>query len=143
MAQDSFDTIVDQICSEDSRYERGAYIFVREALDHTVKVLDKKEASSKQRHVSGVQLLEGIRHFALEQYGPLTLNVLNYWGVYCCEDFGNLVFNLVDHNVLGKTDTDKQEDFANGYDFQEAFVAPFLPPDAPEKETSRKKKDDK
>lgn len=127
MTQDSFNKIVDQIYAEDPRYEKGSYTFLRQALDHTVKVLHKDEDASKHRHVSGVELLEGIREFALEQYGPLTLTVLNHWGIYRCEDFSNIVFNLIEYRVLGKTDSDKKEDFVNGYDFHDAFAAPYMP----------------
>ena len=51
--------------------------------------------------------------------------MLNYWGVNQCVDFGHLVFNLVQQGVLGKTDEDRLEDFAGGYDFDEAFRKPF------------------
>jgi uncharacterized repeat protein (TIGR04138 family) len=99
---------------------------VREALDHTIQSLSKPK-TGPDRHVSGHELLDGIRVFACEQFGPLTKTVLNRWGIRETADFGEIVFNLVDKGILGKTDDDRREDFRNGYDFEEAFVHPFLP----------------
>jgi uncharacterized repeat protein (TIGR04138 family) len=123
----SFQETLDQIVAEDRRYDREAYVFVREALDHTIKTLKKDRTRSEARHVSGQELLEGIRQHALKEYGPMAITVLGSWGVLNCENFGDIVFNLVEKGVLGKTDQDRREDFQHGYDFQEAFVAPFRP----------------
>ncbi|HEY1765364.1 MAG TPA: Minf_1886 family protein, partial [Opitutaceae bacterium] len=89
----------------------------------------KKDGSrmGKSRHVSGSELLDGLRVYALEQYGPLTKTVLNAWGVNKCLDFGDIVFNLIEYNAFSKTDDDRREDFADLYDFDEVFVKPFLP----------------
>ena len=89
--------------------------------------------------MSGQQLLEGIREFALRQYGPMAITVLDEWGVRRCEDFGEIVFNLVDHGhgLFGKTETDSREDFKGGYDFEEAFKKPFLPGQRTEKPIER------
>ena len=86
-----------------------------------------KTSRNRPAHVSGQQLLEGIRAHALEQFGPLTLMVLEEWGVRRCEDFGELVFNMVENSLLGKTENDSRDDFKGGYDFNEAFRRPFLP----------------
>ena len=82
---------------------------------------------AQSNHLTGQQLLEGIRLFALDQYGPMARLVLEYWGVKNCRDFGNIVFNLVEFQVLGKTDEDCPEDFNNGYDFKKAFDYPYKP----------------
>ena len=121
-----FSQVVDLVLKDDSRYGKGAYYFVRKALDYTVKNLkgDEKRTSN---HVSGQELLEGIRKYALDQYGPLALTVLTNWNVRKCSDFGDIVFNLVDFGVLGKTEQDQREDFLNGYDFKEVFLQPFRP----------------
>jgi uncharacterized repeat protein (TIGR04138 family) len=79
------------------------------------------------RHVSGQELLGGIRQFALEQFGPMAQTVFEDWGVRNCQDFGEIVFNMVEIGLLAKRDTDSREDFLAGYDFQEAFRKPFLP----------------
>ena len=124
-----FSEIVDLICKEDDRFDRKAYTFVRLALDSTFKELKKKqpERTQKSQHVSGAELLQGIRAHALEQYGPLAKTVLNAWGVKRCTDFGDIVFNLIEYNVFSKTENDRREDFADIYDFEEAFVKPFVP----------------
>jgi uncharacterized repeat protein (TIGR04138 family) len=124
-----FTEIVSLICKEDNRFNRQAYTFVRQALDQTVKDLKKKvpERTGKAQHVSGAELLQGIRVYALDQFGPLTKTVLNSWGVQRCQDFGDIVFNLIEYNVFSKTEKDQREDFADIYDFEEAFVKPFVP----------------
>jgi len=124
-----FGEVVDLICKEDDRYDRKAYLFVRQGLDSTVKSLKKNDPERVQRspHVSGKELLEGLRVFALDQYGPLAMTVFDSWGVRRCSDFGEIVFNLIEYNVFSKTDNDRREDFANLYDFNEAFVKPFQP----------------
>ena len=111
------------LLEKDSRYKVEAYLFVREALDYTVR------SFSKPRHVSGQELLEGMRDYALQEFGPLTRRVLTEWGVHECIDFGNIVFNLIDAGLLGKTEEDSIEDFMDGYDFHEAFTLPFNPRD--------------
>jgi uncharacterized repeat protein (TIGR04138 family) len=133
MQDSDFPRIVSLICKEDSRYDRKAYDFVRHGLDHTVKDIRKKDTSKsgKSRHVTGPELLDGLRVYALEQYGPLTKTVLNSWGIKRCQDFGEIVFNLIEYNAFSKTDSDRREDFAGLYDFDEVFVKPFLPTKRP------------
>jgi uncharacterized repeat protein (TIGR04138 family) len=72
-------------------------------------------------------LLSGIREFALAQFGPMTLMVLEEWGLRNCAGFGDIVFNMVEAGLLAKTDTDSRADFEGGYDFFEAFRKPYLP----------------
>lgn len=129
MQDPDFADIVTLICKEDPRYDRKAYDFVRLGLEHTVKELRKKDAvrADKSRHVSGAELLDGLRLYALDQFGPLTKTVLNAWGVTRCSDFGAIVFNLIEYSVFSKTDSDRPEDFADLYDFDTAFVQPFRP----------------
>ena len=122
--------IIEDIIRQDPRYSRGAYDFVRESLDHTIKVF-KKTATGKERHVTGQELLEGLRRYALDQFGPLACTVLESWGLRSCEDVGEVVFNMVSRSVLGKTEQDKPDDFKNGYNFEEAFRRPFEPAHAP------------
>jgi uncharacterized repeat protein (TIGR04138 family) len=126
MQEPNFDEVLVLITNRDQRFHRDAYLFVREALDHTQR---KVHQAKKQqvRHVTGQELLEGIREFALIQYGPLALTLLTEWGVTRCEDFGEIVFNLVESGLLSKTEEDSRKDFTGGYDFQEAFRRPFLP----------------
>ena len=111
MQDSDFPRIVALICKEDGRFDRKAYEFVRLGLDHTVKEIRKKDASrsGKSRHVTGPELLDGLRVYALEQYGPLTKTVLNSWGVKKCRDFGDIVFNLIEYNAFSKTENDRRE----------------------------------
>ncbi len=129
MQNPDFSEIVSVICKEDPRFDRKAYDFVRLGLDHTVKEMRKKDTAraERTRHVSGPELLEGLRVYALEQYGPLAKTVLNAWGVTRCSHFGDIVFNLIEYSVFSKTDSDRPEDFADIYTFEDAFVKPFQP----------------
>jgi len=123
----SFEEAIEQIAARDRRYHREAYFFLREALDHTQKMIGKLPKKNEVRHVSGQELLNGIREYALQQFGPMTLSVFEEWGVTCCLDFGEIVFNMVETKLLAKTEQDSREDFRNGYDFHDAFRKPFLP----------------
>jgi uncharacterized repeat protein (TIGR04138 family) len=125
-----FTEAVEEILTRDSRFDRDAYIFLREALDFTVAQA-KKNRESRAVHVSGQQLLEGIRVFALKQFGPMVVTVLEYWGIQRCEHFGEMVYNLIQSGVFGRSETDSLEDFKGAYSFHEAFVLPFQPATAP------------
>ena len=126
MQELTFETTLGLILAKDPRYQRDAYLFVKDALDHTQKIV-VKENKGELRHVSGQELLSGIRDYALAQFGPMTKMVFEEWGITRCEDFGEIVFNMVEIGLLGKTDKDSREDFANGYNFDDAFRKPFLP----------------
>ena len=123
----SFEEAIEQIAAQDRRYHREAYCFLREALNHTQKMTGKLPKKNEIRHVSGQELLNGIREYALQQFGPMTLTVLHEWGIQCCMDFGEIVFNMVESKLLAKTEQDSREDFRKGYDFHDAFRKPFLP----------------
>jgi uncharacterized repeat protein (TIGR04138 family) len=126
MHEVSFDEAFAKIRVKDPRYHRDAYLFVREALDYTQKTVGK-DPRGRIRHITGQELLGGIREFALQQFGPMAKTVLEEWGVRCSQDFGEIVFNMVEVEWLAKTDKDSRADFADGYDFDEAFRKPFLP----------------
>jgi uncharacterized repeat protein (TIGR04138 family) len=129
MPEPDFNSVVELIRKEDARYDRQAYAFVRDGLDRTVAEIKKKSADRfrKSKHVTPAELLRGLRAHGLDQFGPLAKTVLHAWGVRRCADFGEIVFNLIEHGVFSKTDTDRREDFADIYEFDEAFVKPFLP----------------
>ena len=126
MQEVNFDEALEKILAGDSRFAREAYLFVREALDFTQKMI-LKESRGQLRHVSGQELLEGIRQYALQQFGPMVVTVFEEWGVKSCRDFGDIVFNMVEANLLAKTEKDTRDDFQNGYDFTDAFRKPFWP----------------
>ena len=74
-------------------------------------------------HISGYELLEGMRRLARERWGLLARSVLERWGVYRTEDIGEIVFIMVDDSELQwrRRESDTKADFANGYNFTEAF----------------------
>jgi uncharacterized repeat protein (TIGR04138 family) len=126
MQKIGFAEALDSIVANDPRYQRDAYIFLRDALDYTTKQ-QKKARGTTVRHVAGPELLEGVRQYALKEFGPLVITVFESWGIRACEDIGHMVFNLIDAGVFGKTEEDSMEDFKSVYDFQEVFVKPFAP----------------
>ncbi len=126
MQEVNFEEAVEQIVAKDPRYPRDAYLFLRDALDHTQKQI-AKQAKGQVRHVTGQELLHGIRDYALQQFGPMTLTVFEEWGIRSGEAFGEIVFNMVEIGLLAKTDKDTRADFADVYDFDEAFRKPFQP----------------
>jgi len=109
----------EKIVEKDPRYKVAAYAFVMLALNYTLSKLDKP------RHVTGRELVEGIKEFGLAQYGPMTKTVFEYWGIRNTRDFGEIVFNLVENKLLGRTEEDKVEDFDNVFDFDEEFVKKY------------------
>jgi uncharacterized repeat protein (TIGR04138 family) len=131
----SMEEVVEQIVLKDPRYQREAYLFLRDALSHTRRMLGREAKTEKpvkrvaiqEKHVTGQELLEGIRELALETYGPMTITVFEEWGIHSCKDFGEMVFIMVESQLLKKTEKDSRADFENGYDFIEAFRNPFLP----------------
>ena len=144
MQKIGFADALDSVVANDPRYQRDGYIFLRDALDFTTKQ-QKKIKGVTVRHVSGPELLDGVRRYALKEFGPMVTTVLDSWGIRSCEDIGNMVFNLIGAGVFGKTEEDSIEDFKNVYDFEEAFVKPFVPAKpasgksaAPNPATSRK-----
>ncbi|MGC9452040.1 MAG: Minf_1886 family protein [Oceanipulchritudo sp.] len=127
MSGKNFHEVIDLIRKEDARYEAGAYTFMRQALDHTLKGILEKEEMKKHRHITGRELCEGIREFALEQYGPMARTLLEAWGIHQTEDFGQIVFNLVEFGIFGKTEEDSIQDFSGVYEFEDVFEKPFRP----------------
>ena len=116
---ESYDSIAD-IINMDSRYKLDAYSFV-------MLVIDKiQESLEVQRHISGEDVLKGIKSVASERYGPMAKEVLNSWGVYKTEDIGNIVFSLVEAGLLAKTEKDSIEDFVERFDFKKVFEEDYF-----------------
>lgn len=141
------------LLQRDDRYKFDAYVFIFESLRFAQERLEMGEPyqptdgsgqsdeepseefdqlddlleddAEVERHVSGQELCEAIRLFALEQYGLVAKSVLAHWGVHSTADFGELVFNLIDIGKMRKTEHDRREDFDNVYDFDEAFRQGF------------------
>jgi uncharacterized repeat protein (TIGR04138 family) len=126
MSKVSFEQAVAEAVRADPRYAPDAYLFLRDALDVTIKTMQqgRRDAIS---HVSGAELCEGIREYALEQFGPMVPTIFETWGITNTRDLGEMVFNLIRTGAFSRSETDKPEDFDNIYDFGEAFEKPFLP----------------
>jgi uncharacterized repeat protein (TIGR04138 family) len=133
-----------ELLREDSRYSLDAYAFVFDSLTYAQgelrmgeDVLPEETESSHdrlpERHVTGQQLCEAIRRFAIEQYGYMAKDVLASWGIHRTGDFGEIVFNLIRINQMRKTPEDRREDFDDVYDFETAFRQEFkiTPPEEP------------
>lgn len=112
-------------------YPPQAFAFVQEGLRHTVERLSEARESAQDggaaqtaesgRHVSGQELCIGLREYAVSQYGLLARTVLERWNIRRTEDFGRIVFMLVEAGLLRKTDEDIIEDFSGVFDFDEEF----------------------
>lgn len=111
-----FYDLVEEICNQDKRYKPDAYEFVLQGLNFTQDKLKKKA------HVSGSELSRGLRDYAINQYGALSSRVLAYWGISQTQDFGNIVFNMIEKKLFSKTEEDTLADFNAVYDFKEAFA---------------------
>ena len=106
---------LDEIVEKDPNYSKEAYVFILDSLRVLI------ESFQEARHVTGQELSEGCRRRALDLYGPLARNVLEYWGLRSTEDIGEIVFNLIEANQLTKTEQDSKQDFKNVFDFEEVF----------------------
>ena len=106
------------VVASDPRYPKAAYLFVQAGLAKAQKML---WVSGKPGHISGTQLLDGLRDLAIETYGKQAKVRLNSWGIFKCEDFGEIVFNLVEAGLLTKQEGDTKKDFQGGYNFDVAF----------------------
>lgn len=122
----NFEDILSKMVEADQRYHRDAYIFLREALEHTQKAIGRS-GQERVRHITPRELLEGIREYGLASFGPMTHTVFAEWGLHSCLDFGHMVFRMVENNLLRKTEQDRLEDFEGAYSFEEAFEKPFWP----------------
>lgn len=116
-----WESAVEDLAERDGRYKKEAFFFVYRALDFTVKKLGLEKVELEERHVTGRDLLTGISEYAFDQFGPLTREVLSHWRVQKTRDFGEIVFTLVEGDLMGKTERDSIEDFVEVYDFDEEF----------------------
>lgn len=130
MQKIDFAATVDLIITEDPRFDRDAYFFIKDALEFTVEQT-KKTRERGTSHVSGRQLLEGIRDYALKYFGPMVPTVFEAWGITACEQFGEMVYLLIQKGIFGKSEQDSLGDFKGVYTFHDAFVVPFQPTGAP------------
>jgi len=113
------DEVLDQLQERNPRFHPRSYLFVLQALHTVIQALDEP------RHISGRELTEGVRELALGRYGPMARTVLEHWGIHSTEDVGRVVFAMVEQGILIKQDGDQPEDFADVFDFEEAFEANY------------------
>jgi uncharacterized repeat protein (TIGR04138 family) len=126
MNEPSPQELLQELCRRDTRYPFEAYDFVYQALgyvQHEMKSTGKIKEGP--HHVTGQQLSEGCRDFALQEYGMMAGTVLNSWNIKETDDIGELVYNLININLMTRTDTDRKEDFHNVYDMKKAFANGF------------------
>lgn len=109
------DEVLDELREKHPRFDPRAYIFVLQALHSVIGSLEQP------RHISGRELAQGVRCLALEQFGPMARIVLEHWGIHATDDVGRVVFAMVEHGILVKQEGDRPEDFADLFDFEEAF----------------------
>ncbi len=131
-----FEQSVVSILKRDKRFDPHAYFFLKDALDFTLKRIAEGN-SGLSRHVSGPELLEGFRDFALDQFGPMASTLMREWGLRKCQDVGDMVFHLIEEQVFGKQDSDRREDFSEAFDFEESLVTPFIPKHRPGPQAAR------
>ena len=119
------------IVRHDPRYAYEAYEFVFAALEHTLDALGRRDRDDDSEelkpgtHVSGRELLQGIRDLALREFGLMARTVFRLWGINRTDDFGEIIFNLVEANLMSKTPTDSRADFQNVYDLDQALVRDY------------------
>ena len=116
------DQMITQLMATSSNYALDAYQFVRAGLDKA----QKKRFRSPQTvpaQISGAELLDALRELAAERFGKRAKAILNKWGIFKCEDFGEIVFKMVEAGILTKHEKDSKSDFQDGYDFDTAFPA--------------------
>ncbi len=118
LTSDTTETRLTLIVASDPRYAKAAYRFVQDGLARTVTMFWEP---GKPGHISGAQLLEGLRELAIESFGKRAKAQLNSWGIFKCEDFGEVVFNLVKAGMLAKQEGETKEAFQGGYNFDVAF----------------------
>jgi uncharacterized repeat protein (TIGR04138 family) len=117
-----------EVVRRDPRFAYEAYEFLYEALNHTQKMLGRlpsgevAEGAERQHHVSGPELLAGVRDLALREFGLMARTVFRMWGIQRTDDFGDIVFNLVEAGLMNKTDEDTRKDFHEVYDLDQALV---------------------
>jgi uncharacterized repeat protein (TIGR04138 family) len=116
LPQAPFVDVFAEVAEHDARYAKEAFWLVRDGVAHALQ-----SHSGDSRHVTPHELLKSLRILALERYGSDAREQLHSWGVTRCEDFGEIVFTLIEKRVFGKRSEDRKEDFENGYDFATAF----------------------
>ncbi len=132
MTDDSY--ALHELVAQDKRYSIEAYFFVRDALGYASDSLELKKTfqhgaetieSNEEHHLTGQQLCEAIREYALSQFGYMTRIVLKNWGVQATSDFGEIVYNMIEIGLMKKSPKDHRSHFDNVYEFKDVFDSQF------------------
>jgi uncharacterized repeat protein (TIGR04138 family) len=120
-------TAIADIVRNDPRYAYEAYEFMFEALAHTQKMLDKHPIDGEvepgpEHHVSGPELLHGACDLARDEFGLLAKTVFRHWGIRRTDDIGEVVFNLIEAELLCQTEADHRSDFQNVFNIDRALT---------------------
>lgn len=128
----SFNAKLLAVARRDPRYAYEAYEFIFQALDHTQKMLGRAssegepaDANEPHHHVTGRQLMEGARDYAVQEFGLMARVVFRMWGIHRTDDFGAIVFNLIEAELMSKTAADSLDDFHEVFDLDEALCSGF------------------
>lgn len=130
----NFNAKLAEVVGKDPRYAYEAYEFVFQALHHTQQMLDRlppppiqpmEQGGEPKHHVSGQELLEGVRSLALREFGLMARTVFHMWGIHKTDDFGEIVFNLIEAELMSKTSEDTRADFHNLYNLDRVLVEDF------------------
>jgi len=114
-----------EVARADGRFSVEAFRFLFESLDDAVKLAGKQNAEGLERHVTGQEVLLGMRAHAQRAFGPLAAEVWRSWGLRTSLDWGRIVFLLVDAGLLARREEDSIDDFRTGFDFEHAFVEQY------------------
>lgn len=109
------DGVLAQIRKAGGGYDERAYLFLLAAVEYLQSGLETR------RHVTGAELAWACQRLAVAQYGLMAATVLEHWGVRRTEDFGRMVYILVDVGLLVTQPGDHEADFAAVYDFADVF----------------------
>ena len=118
-----------EVAMADPRYTVEAYEFLCQALAYTQQLMGTKTNKPAPpdapdegiHHVTGQQLCDGIRRFALEQFGLMAPVVFKCWGIKNTADFGKMVYHLIESGLWHKSDSDSIDDFSDCFNIETAF----------------------
>jgi len=138
MTDDSY--AIYQLVNQDPRYPLEAYQFVREALTYAAESMElvshdysdpefdveaANHLAQRERHLTGQELCESIRQYALNQFGYMSKVVLKNWNIQSTSCFGDIVYNMISAGIMKKSSRDKRSHFNNVYAFDEVFEQNF------------------
>ena len=129
-----------QLVRTDDRYPIEAYLFVRESLAFAADSMElgapsegslsaeqdtDLHQSRRERHLTGQELCESIRQYAINQYGFMAQIVLNRWGIFATQDFGEIVYRMIDAGIMKKSSRDRKSHFDDVFEFDSVFQDDF------------------